>query len=73
MLQPGMCVGFKAGDGQAHCFSNESAAEVLLLEVGDRSSGDVVTYPDDDLAARTDANGWSFTHKDGSPFVDPAP
>ena len=73
VLRPGMCVGFKAGDGQAHCFRNESAAEVVLLEVGDRTPGDAATYPDDDLRARVEAGGWVFTHKDGSAFLEPSP
>jgi uncharacterized cupin superfamily protein len=72
-LRPGMCVGFKAGDGQAHCFRNESAADVVLLEVGDRTPGDSATYPDDDLQARVESGGWVFTHKDGSAFLEPAP
>lgn len=73
VLQPGMCAGFKAGDGQAHCFRNDCATTVVLLEVGDRTPGDVATYPDDDLQARLDAGGWIFTHKDGRPFPEPAP
>jgi uncharacterized cupin superfamily protein len=73
VLQPGLCIGFKAGDGQAHCFANESREEVLLLEVGDRTTGDVATYPDHDLLARSGAGGWIFTHKDGRPFPEPAP
>lgn len=49
VLQPGMCVGFRAGDGDAHCLINRSEAVVTYLEVGDRSAGDSVAYPDDDL------------------------
>lgn len=73
VLQPGMCVGFKAGSGQAHCLRNDSASDVILLEIGDRTAGDVVTFPDDDLRARTDERGWQFTHRDGTPFTDPTP
>src|SRR5262245_60701649 len=32
-LAPGMCIGFKAGDGNAHHIVNRSAADVVLLEV----------------------------------------
>lgn len=71
-LSPGMCAGFKAGDGRAHCLTNDTAEDVVFLEVGDRTPGDVATYPDDDLAARNDGGAWTFTHKDGTPFVDPA-
>src|SRR3954469_10774981 len=38
-LAPGMCAGFKAGTGNAHCLVNESAADVVYLEVGDRTPG----------------------------------
>ena len=46
-----MCAGFKAGTGDAHQLINETDEEVVYLEIGDRTAGDAVTYPDDDLAA----------------------
>jgi uncharacterized cupin superfamily protein len=68
-LSPGMCAGFKAGTGNAHHLLNRSAEEVVYLEVGDRSAGDVVTYPDDDLLVTTDADGRRrAAHKDGTPY-----
>ena len=45
-----MCAGFPAG-GVAHCLVNRSAANVVYLEVGDRTPGDDATYPNDDLKA----------------------
>jgi uncharacterized cupin superfamily protein len=67
-LCPGMCAGFKAGTGDGHQLVNRSTEDVVYLEVGDRTSGDRVTYPDDDLAAEF-ANGmWLFKHKDGTPY-----
>jgi uncharacterized cupin superfamily protein len=68
-LAPGMCVGFKAGTGNAHCLVNESQEEVTYLEVGDRSAGDEVSYPDDDLVARFVEGGWRFFRKDGSAYA----
>ena len=69
-LGPGMCVGFAAGTGEAHHFVNRSEGDVILLEVGDRSSGDVGTYPDDDLVAGLGPDGqWRFTRKDGTPYA----
>src|SRR5512146_1206235 len=50
-LSPGMCAGFKAGTGNGHNLINESAQEVVYLEVGDRTPGDEGSYPDDDLTA----------------------
>lgn len=67
-MAPGMCAGFKAGTGDAHALLNESDADVLYLEVGDRTPGDAATYPDDDLQAVLVAGGWQFLHKDGSPY-----
>lgn len=67
-LSPGMCAGFKKGSGDAHQLINRTNTKVLYLEVGDRSPGDTVTYPDDDLAAVLNHEGkWEFTHKDGKP------
>ena len=67
-LAPGMCAGFKAGTGLAHCLLNETDEDVVYLEVGDRTSGDEASYPDEDLQARSQAGVWVFTHKDGTPY-----
>lgn len=63
-LAPGMCAGFPAG-GRAHHIVNRTAAEAVLLEVGDRTPGDEGTYPEDDLKAALTPDGWTFTRKDG--------
>lgn len=70
-LAPGMCAGFRAGSGDAHCLSNpaDADADVVYLEVGDRSAGDAVSYPDDDLRADFVAGAWVFAHKDGRPYA----
>ena len=65
-LLPGMCAGFRAGTGNAHRLINETDAEVVYLEIGDRTSGDEVNYPDDDLKATLVDARWVFTRKDGS-------
>src|SRR3984957_11490049 len=52
-LQARMCPGFKVGSGDAHCLINETGADVVYLEIGDRAAGDAVDYPDDDLAVVT--------------------
>jgi uncharacterized cupin superfamily protein len=68
-LHPGMCAGFKGGSGDAHHLVNRTAGEVVYLEVGDRTPGDTVVYPDDDIAAALAPDGkWTFTHKDGTPY-----
>jgi uncharacterized cupin superfamily protein len=68
-LAPGMCAGFKAGTGNGHRLVNETAEEVVYLEVGDRTPGDERTYPDDDLKALLLEGKWKFVHKDGTPYV----
>lgn len=67
-LSPGTCAGFKAGTGNGHRLINETAEEVVYLEVGDRTAGDEGTYPDDDLKALLVEGKWQFVHKDGRPY-----
>lgn len=67
-LSPGMCAGFRAGTGNAHCLVNESQEEVAYLEVGDRTAGDEGSYPDDDMVAALVEGRWKFLHKDGRPY-----
>ena len=65
-LQPGMCAGFTP-EGVAHQLVNHTSEEVIYLEVGDRTPGDQVTYPNDDLVANMGNDGnWRFCHKDGT-------
>jgi uncharacterized cupin superfamily protein len=67
-LKPGMCAGFPAG-GTAHHLVNATTQDVVILEVGDRSAGDEVHYPEDDLQAVMGSSGkWRFTHKNGVPY-----
>ncbi|CAK6696442.1 cupin domain-containing protein [Synechococcus sp. BA-124 BA4] len=67
-LAPGMAAGFAAGRGNAHHLVNRGAETVILLEIGDRTPGDQVDYPDDDLQARELDDGWRFSRKDGTPW-----
>ena len=68
LLGPGHCAGFRAGGG-SHQLVNRTSSDVVYLEVGDRSTGDRVTYPDDDLRADQRPDGtWAFVHKDGTPY-----
>lgn len=68
LMAPGMCIGFRAGSGLAHRLLNETDEAVVYLEVGDRTSGDEVVYPDHDLQARSQEGVWIFLHKDGRPY-----
>lgn len=67
-LAPGMCAGFRAGSGNGHQLINRTAEDVVYLEVGDRTAGDDVTYPDDDIQALLVDGTWRFAHKDGTPY-----
>jgi uncharacterized cupin superfamily protein len=68
-LKPGMCAGFKAGSGDAHHLVNRSDSDVVYLEIGDRTLGDEVHYPDDDIVAVKTPDGTrKFTRKDGTPY-----
>jgi uncharacterized cupin superfamily protein len=67
LLNPGECYGYKAGTGIAHHLVNRSPKTVTYIEVGDRTPGDTVEYPDDDLIA-IQSIGWTVAHKDGRPY-----
>ena len=68
-LEPGMCAGFKGGSGDAHQLVNETADDVVYLEIGDRTPGDGASYPDDDLSVTLVEGAWRFAHKDGTPYA----
>jgi uncharacterized cupin superfamily protein len=66
-LSPGDCAGFGPG-GPAHHLVNRSDEPMHYLEIGDRIADDEAEYPEDDLKATAEGNGWLFTHKDGTPW-----
>jgi uncharacterized cupin superfamily protein len=59
LLKAGDAAGFKA---------NRTTADVVYLEIGSRSKHERVEYPDVDLVAVRDDEGWRFTHKNGDPY-----
>ena len=67
-LVPGMCAGFPAR-GEAHHLVNRTDTDVVILEIGDRTKAEEVSYPEDDLQAVMSRDGmWQFMHKDGRPY-----
>ncbi len=67
-LSPGMVAGF-AASGPAHHLENRTAQDCVILEMGDRTPEDEVSYPLDDIKAVTGQDGeWRFTRKDGTPY-----
>jgi uncharacterized cupin superfamily protein len=67
-LAPGMCAGFPAGTGNAHHLVNESNADVVYLEIGDRIPGDSAIWPDDDLQLVEIDGRKRMAHRDGTPY-----
>jgi uncharacterized cupin superfamily protein len=47
---------------------NRSDRPAIYLEVGDRSEGDEVDYPDIDLLVRWIDGEQKYVHKDGTPY-----
>ena len=68
-VRAGQCIGFPAGIPDGHQLINRTAEDVLYLEIGDRTQGDHIEYPDIDLAADSaDGNRYRFTKRDGTPY-----
>ena len=67
-MSPGECFGFRAGEKNGSQLKNNSDKTVVYLEIGDRTTGDIVEYPNDDLRAEDTASGWEFTNKNGDKY-----
>jgi len=67
-LSAGMAAGFPKGKPDGHHLVNRSDRDAVLLEVGDRTDGDEVDYPDIDLAIRWIDGEERLVHKDGTPY-----
>lgn len=53
ILRAGDCVGFKAGDPNAHHLQNRSDEPAVFFDIGGRDPWDVSTFPDMGYEART--------------------
>lgn len=68
-LAPGFCAGFAAGTGDAHHLVNRGPGDAVFLEVGDRTPGDSVRYPEDDLMVVPGPDGQPrYLRKNGDPI-----
>jgi uncharacterized cupin superfamily protein len=47
---------------------NNTAADAVYIEVGDRTPGDAAIYPEDDIQAVLVEGRWQFTRRDGIPY-----
>ncbi|MBS1138557.1 MAG: cupin [Proteobacteria bacterium] len=70
LLSSGMCAGFRAATGNAHQLINISGDDAVYLEIGDRTAGDEVSYPDDNLQAVLANGSWQFKKKNGESFAE---
>jgi uncharacterized cupin superfamily protein len=68
LLGPGTCAGFRAGVRNGHHLVNRSDREASYIEIGDRSPGDEVDYPDDDLLVREVDGEKRFVNRRGEPY-----
>lgn len=67
-LTPGMCAGFKAGNGNGHCLKNLTDKVATYLEVGSRVPNEKVIYNDIDMKTENSSGKYDYTRKDGSSF-----
>ena len=67
-LGQGLCAAFPAGTGDGHMLINNSDSDVVYLEVGDRTDGDTVSYPDHDLVGKFVNGQFVFTRKNGAAY-----
>jgi uncharacterized cupin superfamily protein len=68
VLTPGMCAGFKAGNGNGHCLKNLTDRQAVYLEVGTRMAGERAHYSDIDMMAVSEGGNYKFVKRDGSNF-----
>ena len=65
ILRAGDCAAFPKNDGNGHHLVNRSSVDAVCLEIGTRSGGDHVVYPDIDLLVDPTKG---YTHKDGTVY-----
>lgn len=68
-LKSGTMAGFPAGVANGHHLVNQSGEIATYLEIGDRSPGDRVEYPEHDLRALPKTEGGHyFAHLNDQPY-----
>src|SRR5262249_29187270 len=68
LLQPGDAAGWRAGTANGHCLVNRSSQDAVYLEVGTRATREQANYPDIDMVAVKDEQGFRYLHKSGEPY-----
>jgi len=70
VLGPGDCAAFPAGRPDGHALVNRTDAEATYLEIGDRTAGDEVDYPDIDLQVKSIDGTNRFVRRSDGQLVD---
>jgi uncharacterized cupin superfamily protein len=72
ILHAGDCAAFKAGNPDGHHLQNRTPRDACFLEIGARRPAqDEVNYPDIDLRALPDRQG--YAHRSGEPYPGAKP
>ncbi len=69
VMRPGDCAAFPAGDANGHHLINKTDVPAAFLVVGTRTPTETAVYSDIDMKVDVDADGYTFTRKDGSPLT----
>jgi uncharacterized cupin superfamily protein len=69
VLRPGDAAGWKAGVPNGHCLINRAAHDAVYLEIGTRAAREQANYPDIDMVAMKDEQGFRYLHKSGEPYA----
>lgn len=69
VMRPGDCAAWPAGAENGHCLVNRTGQRAAFLVVGTRTPTETAYYSDMDMMVKSDADGFHFTKKDGSPLT----
>jgi uncharacterized cupin superfamily protein len=69
VLRPGDAAGFKAGIPNGHHLVNRTKSDAVYLEIGTRAARERAHYPDVDLIADRDDEGFKYSHRSGEPYA----
>lgn len=69
VMRAGDCASWPAGEANGHHLVNRTDTPATFLVVGTHTPTETAYYSDIDMMVKDDANGFSFTRKDGSPLT----
>jgi uncharacterized cupin superfamily protein len=70
LLAAGEAAGFKAGVPNGHHLVNKTSRDAVYLEIGTRAGRERAHYPDHDLVAVKDGQGFAYTRRSGEPYTE---